>query len=142
MKLSWSKGVQTLVSVAVAVQLLPVTAHAQVRPNQWAFSIIFQEVQRTDSSLNLPDREFLIADSLGAALSFSRRTPRGHFSVFGRAAAVMFRDFRAFDDVNYSGAVSGSRQLSPRTTFNFREAFSSGFDIGRLSSLVGRIGRY
>ena len=137
MKLSWSRRLKTTAIPVLLVCVLPNGAGAQTRPNQWSLSIGFQEVGRKDSGFVTDgfDDEFLIADSLGVALSFARQTPRGHFSLFSRGSAVVFRDFREFDDFNYSGAVSGSRQLSLHTTFSFREAFSSGFDLARLSSL-------
>ena len=137
MKLSWSVRLPTAAIPVLLVYVLPNGAGAQVRPSQWALSIDFQEVGRKDSGFVTDglDDEFFVADSLGAAVSFDRRTPRGHFSLFSRGAAVVFRDFREFDDFNYSGALSGSRQLSLHTTFSFREAFSSGLDLARLSSL-------
>ena len=115
-------------------------ADAQMGPSQWRFSTSFQEVGSEDTrSVFVGDDgaelDQVIVDSLGVSLSFYRPSPRGQLSLSGRASATRFRDLGALDNVPFGAGIIGDYQLSSRTRINFHEAFSSGFNLERLSSV-------
>ncbi len=110
-------------------------ALAQEPPNDWRFSLGFRESNEYDLVENGISREDRVLDNVNASLSFSTRTERSQFSLFGRLGSDFYRKGDERDRLNYGGGFSWTRQSSPRFNMSLSQNVNRGFMLSTLSSI-------
>lgn len=110
-------------------------ALAQEPPNDWSFSLGFQESNEYDLVENGIAREDRVLDNVNASLSFSTRTERSQFSLFGRLGSDFYREGDERDRLNYGGGFSWTRQSSPLFNMSLSQNVNRGFMLSTLSSI-------
>jgi hypothetical protein len=110
-------------------------AGAQDPPGQWSLSIGARESNEFSRTFNGIPQEDLILDNVSLGLSYSSRSERSQYALFGRAGANAYREADDRNDFNYGAGFSWSHTSSARFTSTLSFGADRGFQAETLSEL-------
>ncbi len=120
----------------VAVSGVFSPAAAQEPPGEWTLTVGARESNEFSRIENgVKDDQDLILDNVNLGISYSTRTERSQYSLFGRAGANAYRERDERDHFNYGGGFSWLYTPSSRLNSTLSFGADRGFQAETLSNL-------
>ncbi len=129
-------GLLSRAAGCVAVSGVYSPAAAQEPPGEWTLTVGARESNEFSRIENgVKDDQDLILDNVNLGISYSTRTERSQYSLFGRAGANAYRERDDRNQFNYGGGLSWSYTPSARLNSTLSFGADRGFQAETLSNL-------